>query len=149
MPCRRGSASADVATRSAVCDTSRDGRWSQYRMASALPYASCRPSASCVVMGRSVRRAVSKTGSVISGEAAVDIGKDLGGGDGPGGQGLEPYRAEERLLRLDQEDGLREARIVEAPAEVHARLDGEHLEPIDPEAGGSRQVERVHDLGEV
>src|SRR5438034_11235394 len=60
-----------------------------------------------------------------------------------GKAGLEPYRAEERLLRLGQENCLREARIVEAAAEVHARLDREYLELIDRESR-PRQVERVH-----
>src|SRR2546422_7979753 len=64
------------------------------------------------------------------------------------GQRLESYRAEERLLRLDQQDRLREARIVEAATEVHARLDGEHIELSDREAR-ARDVEWVHDLGEV
>src|SRR5438046_10629604 len=65
-----------------------------------------------------------------------------------GRAGLEPYRAEERLLRLGQENCLREARIVEAAAEVHARLDREYLELIDRESR-PRQVERVHDLGAI
>src|SRR2546426_8809779 len=65
-----------------------------------------------------------------------------------GRAGLEPYRAEERLLRLGQENCLRDDRIVEAAAEVHARLDREDLELIDRESR-PRQVERVHDLGEV
>src|SRR5207244_2393989 len=66
----------------------------------------------------------------------------------PVGQRLEPYRAEERLLGLHQQDGPGEARIVEAAAEVDARLDGGHLELSDREAR-PLQVERVHDLREV
>src|SRR5262245_36417349 len=81
--------------------------------------------------------------------ARVAVRIKLGDVDVPVGQRLEPYRAEKRLLRLDQQDRLREARIVEAAAEVHARLDHKCLELIDRESGGTRQVERVHDLGEV
>src|ERR1700720_624036 len=81
-------------------------------------------------------------------KADVAVRIELGDVDVSVGQRLEPYRAEERLLRLDQEDRLREARIVEAAAEVHARLDRKYLEPIDRESR-PRQVERVHDLGET
>src|SRR5262245_42077391 len=79
----------------------------------------------------------------------VAVRIELGDVDVPVGQRLEPYRAEERLLRLGQDDGLREARIVEAASEVHARLDREDLELLDRESRRARQVERVHDLGEV
>src|SRR5256885_9945043 len=65
-----------------------------------------------------------------------------------GRAGLEPYRAEERLLRLGQENCLREARIVEAAAEVHARLDRKYLELIDRESR-RLQVEWIHDLGAI
>src|SRR5215467_5714011 len=107
MPCQRGSASADPRMRSAVCDTSRDGGWSQCRMASASPYASCRPSASCAVMGRSVRRGVSNTGSVtVSGKADIAVRVELRDVDVPVGQRLEAHRAEEWLLRLDQQNCL-------------------------------------------
>ena len=43
-------------------------------------------------------------------------------------QPIEPHRAEERLDRFDQEDGLGEAAVVEAAPEMDARLDGDHLE---------------------
>src|SRR5262249_57045330 len=81
--------------------------------------------------------------------ADVAVRIELGDVDVPVGQRLEPYRAEERLLRLDQQDRLREVRIVEAAAEVHARLDREDLELIDRESRTRLQIERVHDLGEI
>src|SRR5262249_33740179 len=83
-----------------------------------------------------------------SGKADVAVRIKFRDVDVPVGQRLEPYRAEERLLRLDQQDRLREARIVEAAAEVYARLDREDLELIDGEAR-PRQVERIHDLGKI
>src|SRR6266478_1532756 len=66
-------------------------------------------------------------------KADVAVRIELGDVDVPVGQRLEPYRAEERPLRLDQQDRLREARIVEATAEVYARLDRKYLELIDGE----------------
>src|ERR1700730_1875949 len=81
-------------------------------------------------------------------KADVAVRIELGDVDVPVGQRLEPYRAEERLLRLGQENCLREARIVEAAAEVYARLDRKYLELIDGESR-PREVERVHDLGEI
>src|SRR5215472_6535546 len=84
-----------------------------------------------------------------SGKADVAVRIELGDVDVPVGQRLEPYRAEERLLRLDQQDCLREARIVEAAAEVHARLDRECLELIDRQSWGALEVERVDDLSQV
>src|SRR6266851_9862426 len=81
-------------------------------------------------------------------KADVAVRIELGDVDVPVGQRLEPYRAEERLLRLDQQDRLREARIVEAAAEVYARLDRKYLELVGRESR-PRQVERVHDLGEI
>src|SRR5260370_3166107 len=81
-------------------------------------------------------------------KADVAVRIELGDVDVPVGQRLEPYRAEERLLRLDQQDRLREARIVEAAAKVYARLDRKYLELIDDESR-PRQVERIHDLGEI
>src|SRR6266852_4155602 len=77
---------------------------------------------------------------VHSGKADVAVRVKFRDVDVRVGQRLESYRAEERLLRLDQQDRLREARIVEAAAEVDARLYGE-ARPL--------QVERVHDLSEV
>src|SRR5262245_13455868 len=74
---------------------------------------------------------------------------ELGDVDVPVGQRLEAYRAEERLLRLDQQDCLREARIVEAAAEVHSRLDREYLELIDRESRRLDEIKRVHYLREV
>src|SRR6266852_8729352 len=88
------------------------------------------------------------TTSSSLGEADVAVRIELGDVDVPVGQRLESYRAEERLLRLHQQDRLREARIVEAAAEVYARLDRKYLELIDRESR-PRQVERVHDLGEI
>src|SRR5712691_4700776 len=85
---------------------------------------------------------------VHSGKADVAVRIKFRDVDVRVGQRLESYRAEERLLRLDQQDRLREARIVEAAAEVDARLDGEHLELSGGEAR-PLQVERVHDLSEV
>src|SRR6266478_444121 len=81
-------------------------------------------------------------------KADVAVRIELGDVDVPVGQRLEPYRAEERLLRLDQQDRLREARIVEAAAKVYARLDRKYLELIDDESR-PREVERIHDLGEI
>src|SRR5213594_774489 len=81
-------------------------------------------------------------------KADVAVRIELGDVDVAVGQRLEPYRAEERLLRLDQQNRLREARIVEAAAEVHTRLDCKDLELIDRESR-PRQAERVHDLGEI
>ena len=66
----------------------------------------------------------------------------------PVGQRFETYRTEERLLRLDQEDRLREAGIVEAAAEVHARLDREDLEGSDIKSQ-CKQRDVVDDLDEV
>jgi len=42
-------------------------------------------------------------------------------------QGFEPDRAEEGFVRFHQQDGRREAAVVEAAAEMHARLDGDHV----------------------
>src|ERR1700730_6134170 len=81
-------------------------------------------------------------------KADVPVRIELGDVDVSVGQRLEPYRAEERLLRLGQENCLREARIVEAAAEGYARLDRKYLELIDGESR-PREVERVHDLGEI
>src|SRR5215467_9794094 len=72
----------------------------------------------------------------------------VGDVDVPVGQRLEPYRAEERLLRLGQYDGLREAGIVEAATEVHARLDRKRLELTDRESR-LREIKRVHDLSQI
>src|SRR6267378_6058070 len=83
------------------------------------------------------------TTSSSLGKADVAVRIELGDVDGPVGQRLESYRAEERLLRLDQQDRLREARIVEAASEVYARLDRKYLELIDGESR-PREVERVH-----
>src|SRR5258705_7903986 len=88
------------------------------------------------------------TTSSSLGKADVAVRIELGDVDVPVGQRLEPYRAEERLLRLDQQDRLREARIVEAAAKVYARLDRKYLELIDDESR-PREVERIHDLGEI
>src|SRR5258707_15586055 len=82
-------------------------------------------------------------------KADVAVRIELGDVDVSVGQGLEPYGAEERLLGLDQQDRLREARIVEAASEVYARLDRKDLELIDGESGRPCKVERVHDLGEI
>ena len=45
----------------------------------------------------------------VSGKADVAVGIELRDVDVPVGQRVEPYGAEERLLRLDQQDRLREA----------------------------------------
>src|SRR5215472_14402390 len=154
MPCQRGSASADARMRSAVCDASRDGGRSQCRMASASPYASCRPSASFSAMDRRVRRGVSNAGSVMTGlgprlrKAGVAVRIELRDVDVPVRQRLEPYRAEEGLLRLGQYDGLRKAGIVEAATEVHTRLDCKCLELTDRESR-PREIKRVHDLSQI
>src|SRR4026208_27102 len=66
----------------------------------------------------------------------------------PVGQRFETYRTEERLLRLDQEDRLREAGIVEAAAEGHARLEREGLEAVDGEPGPP-PAGRGQELGEI
>src|SRR5882762_2944421 len=96
--------------------------------------------------GRGARDPRMTTSSSLR-KADVAVRIELGDVDVPVGQRLEPYRAEERLLRLDQQDGLREAGIVEAAAEVYARLDHKYLELIDGESW-LREVERIHDLGE-
>src|SRR6185437_3524031 len=80
------------------------------------------------------------------GEADVAVGIVLADVDVLVGQRVEPDSAKKRLLGLDQQDGLGETRIVEAAAEVHARLDGEDLELVGTEA---REVGRVHDLRQV
>src|ERR1700704_5400540 len=87
------------------------------------------------------------SGSSFTGwKADVAEGIDLPNVDVLVGQRVQPHRAEERLLGFDQQDCLGKARIVEAAAEMHPRLDGEDLEPVGAKP---RDVGRVHDLRQV
>src|SRR5262249_35526479 len=63
-------------------------------------------------------------------------------------QRVEMDGAEERLIRLNQQDRLRESVVVKTFAEMHPRLDREDLEGIEIEAECA-QPERLHDLHEV
>src|SRR5476651_2437270 len=64
------------------------------------------------------------------------------------GQSVEPDRTEKRLDRLDQQNRLGEAAVVEAAAEVDAALDGDRLEFRDV-ADQVVQRQRFLDLHEV
>src|SRR5882724_2456525 len=136
MPCQRGSASADRRMRSAVCDTSVY-RWREVPVPHGVGIAVRLMQTFGVVLGdgpHAQARCLEHWQRHVSGKADVAVRIELGDVDVPVGQRLEPYRAEEWLLRLDQQDRLREARIVEAAAEVHTRLDCTDLELIDRES---------------
>src|SRR5471030_2434150 len=64
------------------------------------------------------------------------------------GQSVEPDRTEKRLDRLDQQNRLGEAAVVEAAAEMDAALDGDRLE-LRKLPAPSLQRRWLHDLGEV
>src|ERR1041385_1215638 len=63
-------------------------------------------------------------------------------------QRVEMDRAQERLIRLDQQNRLRKSVVVETLAEMHPRLDREDLERVEIKAERA-QAERLHDLHEI
>src|SRR5215217_1893598 len=83
-----------------------------------------------------------------SGKLRVAVGVELLQIDILIRQAFEPDGAEERLDRLDQQDRLGKAAVVEAAAEMHARLDRERLEGRHVEAEPAQRT-GLHHLYEV